>query len=390
MSDEDELQYIAGRRSDMFYYSRPFKDDPRARYAYDKFDAAERSTPHWIRDELVLKTERAGQQQLKALFYTDMRKIDTLCLQWAATKNGKPGVRTFSLQGDEIDRLLKFVMFIKTAKLTADGARFSMADFETYDVSPELFLKLAQRDPKLLAEIAERDVRSGDVIMLAYRRSALERFRRLLNDEAFFAQEQKRTADSPERVWQRFFEANKWIFGYGLFFVFSTALNDRKLEQIVAGATVAESGKVADALLRTRGRISSLCFVEIKTHKTSLLTKGSFRSGVWAPSHELVSAVSQAQRTVYGAEKDIRRRLQRTDRDGNPTGEEAFLVRPRSIAVVGSLQEFKAAHGDSEARFTCFELFRRQVQSPEIITFDELYERAKYITESEAEEAAQV
>jgi hypothetical protein len=106
MSDDEELQYIVGRRSDMFYYSRPFKDNPRARFAYDKFDAVERTTPNWVRNELVLKTERAGEQQLKALFYTDTRAIDTLSLQWVSTKNGKPGVRTFSLQGDEIDAAL--------------------------------------------------------------------------------------------------------------------------------------------------------------------------------------------------------------------------------------------------------------------------------------------
>lgn len=131
MSDE-ELQYIEGRRSDKFYVSRPFKNDQHARYAYEKFGPAERTTPRWVRDELVLKTERHGEQQLKALFYTDSRKIDTLALQWVSTKTGKPGVRTFSLQGDEINRLLAFAMFIRTAQLTQDeGARFSMADFET-------------------------------------------------------------------------------------------------------------------------------------------------------------------------------------------------------------------------------------------------------------------
>lgn len=31
---------------------------------------------------------------------------------------------------------------------------------------------------------------------------------------------------------------------------------------------------------------------------------------------------------------------------------------------------------------TCFELYRRHVRTPEIITFDELYERAKCIVDT--------
>jgi len=74
------------------------------------------------------------------------------------------------------------------------------------------------------------------------------------------------------------------------------------------------------------------------------------------------------------------------DRDGNPTEESVFLIRPRSVVVIGNLSEFTTDRGVNESKYSSFELFRRQLASPEILTFDELYERARFIVESAAQE----
>ena len=47
--------------------------------------------------------------------------------------------------------------------------------------------------------------------------------------------------------------------------------------------------------------------------------------------------------------------------------------------VVGSLQEFMTDRGVNQERYRSFELYRRNTYSPEIITFDELFERARFI-----------
>jgi len=52
---------------------------------------------------------------------------------------------------------------------------------------------------------------------------------------------------------------------------------------------------------------------------------------------------------------------------------------PKSFLVIGSLKEFVGEHGINEDRYRSFELFRRHTLSPEILTFDELYERARSI-----------
>ncbi|MBI3696056.1 MAG: DUF4263 domain-containing protein [Acidobacteria bacterium] len=128
--------------------------------------------------------------------------------------------------------------------------------------------------------------------------------------------------------------------------------------------------------------MSSLCFAEIKTHATPLLERQPYRSDTWAISRELAGAVAQAQRTVQSAEENIGSRLDPRDDEGNPTGEPAYLFRPRSVVVAGSLGEFIVDGRVNEPKFSSFELFRRQIQEPEIVAFDELYERAKFIVEA--------
>lgn len=88
------------------------------------------------------------------------------------------------------------------------------------------------------------------------------------------------------------------------------------------------------------------------------------------------------QATVQAAAENIRRKLEPTEDDGTPTGEEAlFNYDPRAFLVVGSLSQFKTDTGINEQKFRSFELFRRNTRRPEILTFDELYERARFIVE---------
>jgi len=119
--------------------------------------------------------------------------------------------------------------------------------------------------------------------------------------------------------------------------------------------------------------------VEIKTHKTPLLDNKPYRSGCWAPSRELSGAISQVQGTVSSAVENLSSKVSLEDEKGNPTGEEVFNYQAKSYLVIGSLEEFHNKHGVNKDKFRSFELYRRNTVNPEIITFDELYERAKYI-----------
>jgi hypothetical protein len=128
--------------------------------------------------------------------------------------------------------------------------------------------------------------------------------------------------------------------------------------------------------------LSTTCFVEIKRHDTDLVAESSYRAGVWQPAKGLSGAVAQIQGPVSAALEQWRARETITTADGEPTGEILFTTEPRSFVIRGSLSEFQAGHGINERKFRSFELYRRNLIRPEIVTFDEAYARASSSTPS--------
>ena len=240
---------------------------------------------------------------------------------------------------------------------------------------------LVADNQELFAEILKSEVTTEDLVAVGYRKKQLEVFKELLNDPAFFKSIKDKKQCSNESLWQKYFEKNPWIFGYGLGYVFLSELNDKKLEQVVQGYSVASHGKRVDALMKTKGVISNLCFIEIKTHKTKLLESKPYRPGCWAPSKELSGGVAQVQGTVASAIESLSCIINMEDTDGNQTGETIFNYQPKSYLVVGDMSEFTNENGVNKQKLRSFELFRKNIVNPEIITFDELYERAKFIVQ---------
>ncbi|MEV6105848.1 Shedu anti-phage system protein SduA domain-containing protein [Streptomyces sp. NPDC051940] len=223
----------------------------------------------------------------------------------------------------------------------------------------------------------------ADIRRISNRKSQLQRFSRLLKDPEYF-ESQRNKAAGPEAVWQGFFEENPWIFGYGLNLVACEPLDDGKLERITAGANIfTGAGKRSDAVMRSKGFISSLLLCEIKIHTTPLLARTPYRPpDVYHVSTDVVGAVAQVQKTAHKALRLVRDELHRLYRDdGTPTGTEISTARPRQVLVIGSLSEFTDSGATNPERITSFEQYRRSLQDIEVITFDELYERARFIVE---------
>jgi len=333
-----------------------------------------------IKDEVVLRHKEDAKTCITAKFFEDDRRIFVLSIQGYTVATSKPHNASFAFVGDEIGKLIEFLNHVQSMPLKGGGSmKITDEDLRRVVLSNIQAQTLFQDNQELFAEVVRSAITKEDVVAVGYRKRQLQVFRQLLEDDQYFEEVKTRKQCSSEAVWQKFFEKNPWIFGYGLSYIQLSALSDKKLEQVVHGHTVSEHGKRVDALLRSRGVISSLCFVEIKMHKTALLNTEPYRAGCWSPSSELSGAVSQVQGTVSLATDSIRSKLSLTDEIGNPTGEEAFNYMPKSFLVVGSLHEFVGNHGVNQERYRSFELFRRNIMSPEIITFDELYERARFI-----------
>lgn len=400
---EEDYEFFLNKRVDRVYLSRSLGqkffrkgDDGNVEELVRPFRIVSkvidgRESHEFFRDgkQVSLRITDGKRQEIKAKFYEDNREIATLQIQKYSIKEGIPHKSCFTFTESEIATLFNFIRNIEVLPLKDEkSAKLDDQFVENIVLTREQALGLFDQQPQLFEELTRHHISARDVAVLGQRRNALAEFDRLLNDETHFLQRRNELGSNKraEDVWQSFFENNTWIFGYGLNYFLNTPLDDEKLEQVVRGHDFSVSGKRVDALLKTQGLISSLSFGEIKTHRTDLLKriKEPYRGESWQISDKLAGAVAQVQRTVQASLTAIRSRIDIKDATGAPTGEQLFLYQPRSVIVIGSLQEFQTDHGINEDKYSSFELFRRHLVAPEVITFDELFERSKFIVEAHA------
>lgn len=373
---------------DQTYVSRAFPDNPfdtegrLKRIATKVIDCDGEHVCEVQRNEVTIRQTVGGRQEIKAVFFEDDRTVQNLVFQKFTTRSGKPHKLSFSFSGNEID-VIRWLLEVINRASFEDSGKIRFADQqlrELFENEYDLIQFLHRNIDQLQRLDAVKYM--TEYLEFCERKRQLEKFELLLEDPEYFNDlKAAEGVDKDEALWQNFFEKNPWIFGLGLSPIYLTSLPDRKLEQVVSGYSIAAEGKRADALMKTNGALSALCFVEIKTHKTPLLKPGTYRSGTWSVSPEVAGAVGQCHITVQSAMNNLRTRLELTDRMGNPTGDAMYLYQPRSFLVVGRLNEFMAEHGANEIQYRSFELFRRNLHSPEILTFDELFQRAKATVE---------
>lgn len=332
------------------------------------------------RDEVVLRKKPDAATHIKAKFLEDTRQVFVLTVQKFMSESGIPYGTGFSFVGDEIGKFCEFFSNIQSVDFKRKGS-INITDDELRRIAltTQQAKHLVSDNEELFSEVLRYSLTKRDVVAIGYRKEQLETFRKLLTDADYFEELKSAKKCSDEALWQNFFEKNQWIFGYGLDYIYSSSLDEKRLEQVVRGHHVGQSGKRVDALLKSKAIASSLCFVEIKTHGTPLLQRKPYRVACWAPSDELAGAVAQIQGTVSYASETIVGKIRVSDSDGFPTSEEIFNFKPKSFVVLGDLRQFANEHGINEEQLRSFELYRGNTVQPEIVTFDELYERARHI-----------
>jgi hypothetical protein len=281
-------------------------------------------------------------------------------MRWSKRGGWEPDsqVHVNHFQLGQINQFLSLI-----SHLDLSEAKKTKISLEQVDIASLVTLLGTDKGTSIVKELAESPELHQDIYALASKRTALAEFERKLG------------TDASEREWQDYFEANPWIFGHGLNYVFLDNVGP-KLETVTTGSAFDRDGKRIDALMRTRADISQYVLIEIKRDATKLLRKDEYRSGCFTASNELSAAVTQTQ-TVFEFTRDRFHDLLK-DEDGNRTGEEAYAVEPRSFVVIGNLSELR----DNNDKIACFELYRRKLVSPEIVTFDELFQRARCIVDN--------
>lgn len=243
---------------------------------------------------------------------------------------------------------------------------------------------LLRKDGQQIIEelLASGIITSTDIVNIGYRKQQLGIFDKLLNDSdyiAIYKTENSITDERLEILWQHFFSKNDWIFGYGLEYKFLGIL--QKEAHISSTDLSGKDGVIGDFLL---GCNKFTVLVELKRPDTDLF-KNKNRSSSWSLSNELIDAFSQI------LEQKASWQIQAESNANNNYNDEGKIIKqktvdPKTILIIGNSSQYSGETKELQIKAKSFELFRRDSRNVEIVTFDELFERAKFIVEHKVSE----
>jgi len=352
----------------------------KARFVRKVFDeVSTEDDDEWEWTKTVVSTTPRGRKQIELNVARSAGTVRKIRIQKVPTSGDLTKLEpVLELDRDQSARLIDLIKALDS--IPVDGENTVIIDdqlLRDFFSAPDAMGRAYAQDPERFRALIQSDADARDVIALQHRRNVVETMRTWLTDDAAFDAE-KELAGGPEHAWQQLLELNPWVLGVGLGGQLLTSWDKDKLEKVVVGSDIQTVGKRVDALLRTNGLVRSLAFAEIKHHRTELLAE-QYRSGAWRPSNELAGAVVQAQQTVRMAVRDLGDYIEERAEDGSRTGTGTFIVRPRSFLIVGSLSQLLGQGGGPiDDKVHSFELFRRNLHEPEIVTFDELLARAEW------------
>ncbi|MHA1325614.1 MAG: Shedu immune nuclease family protein [Candidatus Helarchaeota archaeon] len=171
--------------------------------------------------------------------------------------------------------------------------------------------------------------------------------------------------NSVEGFWQGFFKKNAWLISQA----FSYPVLIIKDKAYLGGKSILDKGgHIIDFLFQNKIS-SNLALVEIKTPTTKLLS-GEYRDGIYSVSKELSGAIGQILCYRDSLEKEYFSLLSKFHIEG-------FVFNPKCLLIIGNLirEDF------NELETQSFELFRNDLKSVDIITYDELFEKVKLMSE---------
>jgi Shedu protein SduA, C-terminal len=387
MSIADDQKFFELRKEGKTYISKLFKwntsDQEGKRNVTIVFESSDEQKLGELTGALCLRVNgQKRKTQVTALVSQDNNGIKRLTLQTFKNRTtaGEEWFEAiekdeFTFRPGEFERLLDFLQQIKFVDLTNEE-RFQIEDISTQsgpkmivDAQDKSFLKaiknLSPDDRQRFLAGLHNELSTDDVNTLLGRKQGLTEF------EEHFAEE-----DWSESEWQNFFEHEQWVFGYGLDYRIMKAF-DREVTVSSSGTDNKEK-PIVDFL---QSFTDYTVLLEIKLPNTPIFRpqKGG-RSGTWEFSRQFVSAVSQVleQKAEWLASAQ-------TGDKYTKDGQNKLTARTRNtktILVIGSSHEFSQCENvrDREIMKDTFELFRLETRSIDIITYDELLERAQFIT----------
>ena len=212
----------------------------------------------------------------------------------------------------------------------------------------------------VVSKVGDQNIESKKVVIatkekieIRFLEDAIKDFKKNLN--------LKSKSGNLEKKWEQFFKDNSWIISN----LFSLPVLLFANQAYVGGKEIFNTnGKITDFLFRN-SLTDNLAIIELKTHKTDLLSKRPYRGNdVYSLSEELSGAVNQ----VLDQKQNILNEFHTLrSKAGQKDWFESF--NSRCLIIVGLIKDLPVNGRRS------FEIFRNNLYGVEIITFDEVLQK---------------
>lgn len=327
--------------------------------------------------------------------YIPRLKFCRLSLDGLEHNSRNPIKATIQLtHSDEAIRFWKFIGFLYSYKDLVDtevfDSQFKIVPKESY------FLEFKNKDEqerlKELNELIQvADLSVKDILFLTKenRKKNLKLFYYLLLNKEFnqgkahsIYQERYKLRDGEEYIWHHFLKKHDWILGLNLDYKFVIEFLD---EQKIGFTDSKGKGDPQTDLL---GISEFTTLVELKHTNTNIFKfeKSKGRANTWDFTSDFIEGISQCLGQKFELEKSfdekvfIREDLTQLSKDGTQT------IDPRSVLIIGNKKrEFPINKLDNTnlIKNKTLERFRRNNRNIDVLTYDELFERAYHIVFSE-------
>jgi len=249
----------------------------------------------------------------------------------------------------------------------------------------------AQKIKDLSNIFLEGNISEEDVIKAFQdnRKKTLKEFKTLLEEPEYWSTYlENKKADikgaGEEAVWHHFLKSNNWILGLNIDIRFIREF----VNEVNTGIpdTTGKGSPKTDQI----GWSDYTTLIEFKTPNTDIFTTikrlTTARTNTWSFSDYFIDGVSQCLAQKFDWDKSHKCKDLVSNNHEVIDQRKTRTVDPKSIFIIGSkFREFSEhlTNPDIITKRDTFERFRRNNRNVEIITFDELYERAYFIVYNE-------
>jgi hypothetical protein len=333
-------------------------------------------------DENETHVKLASRTLMKIVYIREKDNIEGIEIVKEVSGAEKQRIKFSKFDFQQLKSFLGFINSIDLA--TINDRRIVLAD-NSFDILDEEAKKkigtlLSGSDGGNLVKDLLDDglITNQDLVNTGYRKKQLEIFRKLLKEQKSLQEYKNEIGKSntkDETAWQYFFNENEWIFGYGLDYRFQGVLQK---EFRASDSDASGSDTVIGDFLIGDNRFTT--FVELKLPTTNLFGTEKNRSGAWRLSNSFIDSVSQILEQKASGTLKIETTKELFDENGDLIEQKSYDS--KTILIIGNWDELEKTDDNSQIKKIkrkTFELYRRDSRNIEVITYDELYDRTKFI-----------